>query len=55
MADLGKNINKNSQHRFSGPTPLRHPIAPSLTVTGLRLVVTTDHTIGLPVLRASPL
>jgi hypothetical protein len=32
--------------------PLRHPIAPSLTVTGLRLVVTTDHAIGLPVLRA---
>jgi hypothetical protein len=26
--------------------------APSLAVTGLRLVVTTDHAIGLPVLRA---
>ena len=36
--------------RYCGP--LRHPIAPSLTVTGLRLVVTTDHAIGLPVLRA---
>ena len=35
--------------------PFRHPIAPSLTVTGLRLVATTDHTIGLPVLRAFPL
>ena len=32
--------------------PFRHPIAPFLTVTGLRLVVTTDHAIGLPVLRA---
>ncbi len=31
--------------------PLRHPIAPSLTVTGLKLVATTDHAIGLPVLR----
>ena len=36
--------------RYFGP--LRHPIAPSLTVTGLRLVVTTDHATGLPVLRA---
>ena len=36
--------------RYCGP--LRHPIAPSLTVTGLRLVVTPDHAIGLPVLRA---
>ena len=33
----------------------RHPIAPSLTVTGLRLVATTDRAIGLPMLRASPL
>ena len=36
--------------RYYGP--FRHPIAPFLTVTGLRLVVTTDHAIGLPVLRA---
>ena len=35
--------------------PFRHPIAPSLTVTGLGLVATTDHAIGLPVLRALPL
>jgi len=35
--------------------PLRHPITPFLTVTGLRLVITSDHVIGLPVLRASPL
>jgi hypothetical protein len=33
----------------------RHPIAPSLTVTGLRLVAATDHAIGVPVLRACPL
>jgi hypothetical protein len=32
--------------------PLRHPIAPHPTVTGPRLAVTTDHAIGLPVLRA---
>ena len=38
--------------RYYGP--FRHPIAPSLTVTGLRLVDTTDHAIGLPVLRAFP-
>jgi|SRR5215510_14834480 len=36
--------------RYCGP--LRHPIAPCLTVTGLVLVVTTDHAIGLPVLPA---
>ena len=35
--------------------PFRHPIAPSLTVTGLRLVATTDHAIGFPLLRALPL
>jgi len=35
--------------------PLRHPIAPPLTVTGLRLIAMTDHAIGLPVLRAFPL
>ena len=38
--------------RYYGP--FRHPITPSLTVTGLRLVDTTDHAIGLPVLRAFP-
>jgi len=32
--------------------PFRHPIAPFLIVTGLRLVVTTDRAIGLPVLPA---
>jgi hypothetical protein len=31
--------------------PLRHPKAPSLSVTGVRLVV-PDHAEGLPVLRA---
>jgi len=36
--------------RYCGP--LRHPTAPSLAVTGLRLVATTDHAIGLPVLRS---
>jgi len=35
--------------------PFRHPIAPFLIVTNLRLVVTTDHAIGFPVLRALPL
>ena len=39
--------------RYYGP--FRHPIAPYLTVTSLRLVATTDHAIGLPVLRAFPL
>ena len=38
--------------RYYGP--FRHPIAPYLTVTGLRLVATTDHAMGLPVLRAFP-
>ena len=36
--------------RYYGP--FRHPLAPFLIVTDLRLVVTTDHAIGLPVLRA---
>ncbi len=31
--------------------PLRHPTAPGLSVTGVRLVV-PDHALGLPVLRA---
>jgi hypothetical protein len=31
--------------------PLRHPRAPGLSLTGVRLV-TTDHAVGLPVLRA---
>jgi hypothetical protein len=31
--------------------PLRHPRAPSLSLTGLRLVI-ADHALGLPVLRA---
>jgi hypothetical protein len=30
--------------------PLRHPRAPSLSLTGLRLVI-ADHALGLPVLR----
>jgi hypothetical protein len=34
--------------------PFRHPITPYLTVTGLRLVATTDHATGLLVLRAFP-
>jgi hypothetical protein len=32
--------------------PFRRPIGPYLTVTSLRLVTTTDHAIGLPVLCA---
>src|SRR6516225_5328080 len=35
-------------HRYYGP--LRHPIAPSLSLTGLRLII-PDHAVGLPVLR----
>src|SRR5258708_13061620 len=31
--------------------PLRHPRAPSLSLTGLRLAI-ADHALGLPVLRA---
>jgi hypothetical protein len=31
--------------------PLRHPRAPGLSLTGVRLVI-TDHAVGLPVLRA---
>ena len=34
--------------------PLLHPKAPSLAVTDLRLIATTDHALGLPVLRAFP-
>lgn len=36
-------------HRYYGP--IRHPKMPSLSVTGVRLVV-PDHTMGFPVLRA---
>src|SRR6516164_10859420 len=35
-------------HRYYGP--LRHPIAPGLSLTGLRLII-PDHALGLPVLR----
>ena len=35
-------------HRYYGP--LRHPTAPSLSLTGLRLII-PDHALGLPVLR----
>src|SRR6201987_772661 len=35
-------------HRYYGP--LRHPIAPSLSLTVLRLII-PDHALGLPVLR----
>src|SRR5580704_11730301 len=31
--------------------PLRHPSAPGLSLTGVRLII-PDHTVGLPVLRA---
>ena len=31
--------------------PLRHPIAPGLSLTGVRLII-ADHAMGLPVLRA---
>jgi len=33
--------------------PLRHPIAPGLSVTGVRLVFAPDHAMGLPVLHRS--
>src|SRR6516225_3836643 len=36
-------------HRYYGP--LRHPSAPSLSLTGVRLII-PDHAVGLPVLRA---
>src|SRR3984893_15550939 len=36
-------------HRYDGP--LRHPIAPGLSLTGIRLII-PDHALGLPVLRA---
>src|SRR5262249_52600951 len=35
--------------RYYGP--LRHPSAPGLSLTGVRLII-PDHTVGLPVLRA---
>jgi len=38
--------------RYYGP--IRHPMQPSLTVTGLWLVVTCHHRTGLPVFRQSP-
>ena len=31
--------------------PLRHPSAPGLSLTGVRLII-PDHAVGLPVLRA---
>src|ERR1700726_1896869 len=36
-------------HRYYGP--LRHPNAPGLSLTGVRLII-PDHALGLPVLRA---
>ena len=39
-------------HRYYGP--LRHPTAPGLSLTGVRLVI-PHHAEGLPVLRALPL
>src|SRR5438445_281020 len=36
-------------HRYYGP--LRHPSAPGLSLTGVRLII-PDHALGLPVLRA---
>src|SRR5580693_4038478 len=36
-------------HRYYGP--LRHPKAPGLSLTGVRLII-PDHALGLPVLRA---
>src|SRR6516162_2834917 len=36
-------------HRYYGP--LRHPIAPGLSLAGVRLII-PDHALGLPVLRA---
>src|SRR4029077_6749653 len=36
-------------HRYYGP--LRHPSAPGLSLTGVRLII-PDHAVGLPVLRA---
>ena len=39
-------------HRYYGP--LRHPRAPGLSLTGVRLII-PDHAMGLPVLRALPL
>ena len=36
-------------HRYCGP--LRHPSAPGLSLTGVRLII-PDHALGLPVLRA---
>jgi hypothetical protein len=48
-------INKRFQlSNTQGYGPFRHPNAPSQTVTGLRLVATTDHAIGLSMLRAFP-
>jgi hypothetical protein len=35
-------------HRYY--EPLRHPLAPGLSVTGFRLVLALDHVMGLPVL-----
>jgi nucleotidyltransferase/DNA polymerase involved in DNA repair len=37
--------------RTFGAEPLRHPRAPSLSLTGFRLVI-ADHALGLPVFRA---
>lgn len=36
-------------HQYYGP--LRHPIAPGLSLTGVRLII-ADHAMGFPVLRA---
>ena len=46
-------MNKGQLHHYYGP--LRHPKQPSLTVTGIWLVVTRHHRLGLPVFRQSPL
>ena len=37
--------------RYYGP--LRHPVAPGLSLAGVRLIVVADHAIGFPVLHQS--
>ena len=43
--------NKNWRLTFGGGGKRRHPMAPGLSLAGVRLII-PDHALGLPVLRA---
>src|SRR4029077_14761290 len=48
---IGTSINLTRELPRTHCGPLRHPSAPGLSLTGVRLII-PDHAMGLPVLRA---